>query len=570
MKKIIKSSLVYSFVVLGLISCSRNKQQYGSERYSENVGFDFGAPKNGGLPATSIDSYQQIPENMVYIEGGHFVLGQIQQDIMGGIKSKPRNIHVQSFYLDDTETTNKEYLIYLDWLKKVYPPNNPKYKHIYKAAVPDANVWKNPLGSDGGLSETYLNSVAYEDYPVVGVSWRQANDYCKWRTDRVAELVLIDDGILKPYNERGTITDQGRVRFDAEVFEVDPKLLFNGDYSIFTEYVTNPEEEEQQPDSIQVVTPVNKEDIKLNITKYSPMPKFRLPTEAEWEYAAKADVGNRRFNTIRGRKKYSWSGETTINAKNRYSVQLANFKQSKGNYSGIAGWSSDKGAITTPVKNFPENAFGLYDMSGNVAEWVADVYRPEINTDVNDFNYYRGNVFKKMKFDESGKVILADFNNIIYDTLPNGKIVPSVLPGQIIKEEITINDAFSSSNITKADNIDFADGDASSIRDYEEEDPLARKPMYNSPIIPVPVINEETGKQEYKYDAKPRTSLITKYSRVYKGGSWRDREFWLDPSQRRFLEEYMSTNYIGFRCAVSKTGATHGKNKKSSQGAPAY
>ncbi|MGY5352712.1 gliding motility lipoprotein GldJ [Wenyingzhuangia sp. IMCC45533] len=568
MKKIIKSSLVYGLAALGLVSCSNNKQDYGSDRYSENVGFDFGAPENGGLPALAFDSYQEIPENMVYIEGGLFVMGQIQQDVMGGVRNTPSTVHVKSFYLDDTEVTNREYLIYLDWLQKVYPPNNPKYKHIYKAALPDENVWKNPLGSDGGLSKTYLKSIAYEDYPVVGVSWRQANDYCKWRTDRVAEMVLIADGILKPYNERG-ISEQGRARFDAEVFELDPKLLFNGDYSIFTEYVTRPEEEEET-DSIALATPVKKEDIKLNIEKYSPMPNFRLPTEAEWEYAAKADVENREYNTIRGRKKYAWSGETTIDAQSAYGVQFANFKQSKGDYSGIAGWSSDNGDITTPVKSFPPNAFGLYDMAGNVAEWVADVYRPVINTEANDFNYYRGNVFKKMKFDESGKVVLVDVNNMVYDTLPNGKIVPSALPGEIVKEEISISDAYMNPNINKADNIDFADGDLSSSRDYEEEDPEARKPMYNSPVIPQPVLNEKTGQMELKYDAKPRTSLITKYSRVYKGGSWQDREFWLDPAQRKFLEEYMSTNYIGFRCAVSKIGASHEDSNRSPYGAPAY
>jgi len=65
-----------------------------------------------------------------------------------------------------------------------------------------------------------------------------------------------------------------------------------------------------------------------------------------------------------------------------------------------------------------------------------------------------------------------------------------------------------------------------------------------------------------QYDTEKRNTLISDKSRVYKGGSWKDREYWLDPSQRRHLPEYMATNYIGFRCATDRLGPMTYKRRK--------
>ena len=59
------------------------------------------------------------------------------------------------------------------------------------------------------------------------------------------------------------------------------------------------------------------------------------------------------------------------------------------------------------------------------------------------------------------------------------------------------------------------------------------------------------------------TSLVSDHARVYKGGSWKDREYWLDPAQRRYFPQDMATDYIGFRCAMSRVGSkSKGKTKK--------
>ena len=120
-------------------------------------------------------------------------------------------------------------------------------------------------------------------------------------------------------------------------------------------------------------------------------------------------------------------------------------------------------------------------------------------------------------------------------------------------------------NYEKAYNIDSRDGDLASTNKFQmmddEMDDDIKPRMYNSPEIPRQI--GESGLIIQQYDTKTRHTLISDQTRVYKGGSWKDRAFWLDPSQRRYLPEYMATNYIGFRCATDKLGQmSYSKRRK--------
>jgi gliding motility-associated lipoprotein GldJ len=297
------------------------------------------------------------------------------------------------------------------------------------------------------------------------------------------------------------------------------------------------------------------------------MPSYRLPTEAEWEYAALGLVELRNYNVYRGRKKYPWSGQYTRSGKRRNrGDQLANFKQGDGDYGGIAGWSDDGADITAQVKSYEPNAFGLYDMAGNVAEWVADVYRPIVDDEFNDFNYYRGNVYTKNAIDQDGKVKVVTADSIVYDTLSNGRIVARNLPGEILQVPVGEEETYLRTNFSDSDNRDFRDGDKSSTRYYqsfadEAEGESDKARMYNSPQHRV--FRDSTGGLELQYDeSSARTTLIDNEVRVYKGGSWKDRDYWLDPAQRRYFPQDMATDYIGFRCAMSRVGSKSKKGKR--------
>jgi gliding motility-associated lipoprotein GldJ len=482
-------------------------------------------------------------------------MGKVQDDVMHDWNNTPNQQHVQSFYMDETEVTNKMYLEYLDWIKRVFPIKNPNYRQIYLGALPDTLVWRDRLGYNETNTANYLRHPAFGEYPVVGVNWVQASQYSKWRTDRVNEYLLEREGYIAQDTKVAGI--DANSTFSTETYLNAPDMAYGG-----------------KIDSLQGKQKGSKDSTNVYAKRSTGLilPEYRLPTETEWEYAAVALVGVREYNTYRGRKKYPWDGDYTRTSKRQIKGdQLANFKQGKGDYGGIAGWSDDGGDITVAVKTYAPNDFGLYDMAGNVAEWVADVYRPIVDDEANDFNYYRGNVYTKNVIDKEGKVVVISPGTIKYDTLPNGRIIARGLPGEIQTVAVDKKDTYLRTNFSSSDNRDYRDGDTGSTRFYErftdeeeEGDDNASDKMYNSPKHRVEVGEEGELLREYDKSSK-RTSLINNETRVYKGGSWKDRAYWLDPAQRRFMPQYMATDYIGFRCAMSRVGdKSMDNNKKKS------
>ncbi|PKP30992.1 MAG: gliding motility lipoprotein GldJ [Bacteroidetes bacterium HGW-Bacteroidetes-16] len=482
-----------SFLILaGLAFLAIFSTSCKSHERSRTTGWEYNNPKNGGFEVAQ--SAEQITgPGLVLIEGGTFTMGSTSETPFYEWDNSPRKVTVSSFYIDQTEVSNIAYLEYIFWLNRVY---GQSYPLVVQNALPDTLVWRDRLAYNEPLVQTYFRHPSYQNYPVVGVSWVQANDFASWRSDRVNEGLLIDAGIL----------DFDPDQVDENNFNTDAYLA--GQY----EGLVKEGKKDLDPKGTGVRN-VRFEDGLL-------LPNYRLPTEAEWEYAALGLVGNTLYNRVVERRQYPWNGSGVRTDETKYYGSfVANFKIGSGDYMGVAGNLNDGASIPASVGSYWPNDYGIYNMAGNVSEWVLDVYRPMTPEFVSDFNPYRGNVFKNVKKDI------------------DGGIAPKDSLGRIVYENITPEEAALRKNYRKADNVNYRDGDyQSGIRadwlDGEEE--------------------ATDSKSMYDYG---QTTLISDKARVVKGGSWNDGVYYLSPGTRRFLNEDESASTIGFRCAMIRVGS---------------
>ena len=493
---------------LAIISCSGPS--------SNTTGWKYNDSDNGGFFVSDDYDGQQTGPGLVFIEGGTFTMGRVEEDFYKDWNNIPRQVTVHSFYLDQNEVTNTDYREYLYWTERVFDLDY--YPELYSSIVPDQLVWRDKLALNEDLVENYFRHPAYNFYPVVGVSWIQAMKYCAWRTDRVNEQILIDEGIFNEFPDQQ----------DADHFNTQVYLYKEGEYT--QQNKSGLKDHNPNSEYGDEGRPVRIEDGLL-------LPKYRLPTEAEWEYAAYGNIGSRKFNRITDANKYTWNGSSAHNPnKGEKGNILANFKRGRGDYMGLGGWLNDQAATTMQVKFYPPNDFGLYDMAGNVAEWVMDVYRPLSPEDMTDLNPFRGNQFQSFDEDYQGIGALEVLQEPQYSS-DSSKIIKQ--PGELPVRDVTEEENLNRRNYSYSDYRDYLDGDQESSIYYEDaptEDPTM-----------------------YDYT---QTTLIDNTSRVYKGGSWRDRAYWLSPGTRRHLEENQSTDFIGFRCAMSRLGFQNDDEKR--------
>jgi formylglycine-generating enzyme len=481
MKKTLIHGLSVALFGLALASCGGKKEK------SATTGWNYNDQKWGGFEKNDYEGQATGP-NLVLIEGGTFAMGVTDQDVTYEWNNVSRRVTVSSFYMDETEISNTDYREYMYWTARVF---GETYPEVWKRTLPDTLVWREELTYNEPLVETYLRHPAYDDYPVVGVSWNQAVDYCKWRTDRVNEAILIKKGVLNVNPDQK----------DQDNFNTEAYLLGKYQGSVrknLPDLRTGGERHVRLEDGIV-------------------LPEYRLPTEAEWEYAALSLVGTQaasKDELITDRRIYAWDGNTVrYQKRNKYQGKmLANFRRSSGDYGGMAGALNDKSFTPSPVRTNWPNDNGLYNMAGNVNEWTADLFRPMTSSDLREvdnqeLNPYRGNKFYTNALDPDGAPQV--------DSL-----------GRIMKQLVDTTSTALRDNYKRPETFNYLDGDKEST-------------------------------VEYRYGL---STLISDKARVIKGGSWADRAFWLSPGTRRYLEEDKASRSVGFRCAMTRTGSPTGNN----------
>ncbi len=464
---------------------------------SDKTGVKYNDPYNGGLQINRKITESPGP-GLVAIEGGTFVMGgSLNEDLGYAHDNLKRRVTIASFYIDESEVSNADWLEYLTWIANNFPQDS----RLYYEALPDSLVWRNPLSYNEPYVNLYFRHPSFQDYPVVGVTWEQANAYCQWRTDRVNEHILRERGILTDYK---TIYAQNQNAGNSnQAFNTE--IYLNGQLKGEGIDGKNMPKDNRPGAAKDAKRPARMED---GILKQP----YRLPTEAEWEYAALGLVGNTYDGNIETARTYPWNGLGVRDAKrNNQGRMMANFKITSGNNMGIAGDLNDGGDITVPVKSYQPNDFGLYNMAGNVNEWVSDVYRQLSYEDFEDFNPFRGHVFTDNLY-ESGESL----------TLAKDKYGrPIKVPAKASRKQTW--DELQASKAADPNSTDY-DYDVRGFKDEEQ------KELYG------------------------KVTLVNNKSRVYKGGSWNDRAYWLNPATRRFMQQDESNAMTGFRCAMTMVG----------------
>ncbi|WP_432328484.1 SUMF1/EgtB/PvdO family nonheme iron enzyme [Mucilaginibacter sp. P25] len=347
-----------------------------------------------GVPARSFRA--EVPYGMVYIPGGSFLMGQTDQDVTFAQIAQTKQVTVSPFFMDQTETSNSQYKMFVNWVRDSIAITN---------YINDNKYFIQPKGgaSNNNGGKKFINWEFVKKNPIWSSKGNQANNTQKLQgmyyqgDDRVFDRNEVDVRLLKYNYALFTLRDAADHHNDKTKHRSDfivrdtvavypDTLVWLSDFSyaanepMVESYFSHPAFRNYP---VVGVTWRQARAYSVWRTRYNDAYKdkrhlphrapYSLPTEAEFEYAARGG----RIGTD-----YPWGGPYIKNAKG---CLLANFKPGRGNY------TDDGGAYTVPVRSYFPNDYGLYNMAGNVAEWTLSAFDRSASTFVHDlaptFNY---------------------------------------------------------------------------------------------------------------------------------------------------------------------------------------
>jgi|TARA_B110000263_G_scaffold146_1_gene136 sulfatase modifying factor 1 len=330
------------------------------------------------------------PYGMVFIPQGSFVMGPSDQDVPFANVTAAKMVSLAAFYMDETEITNNEYRQFTNWVKD----------SIARRILGDAGIEGHLIEEDeyGNFIEPALinwkEKIRWDDIEVREILEEEMYLPEHERFNRKREIdtrkliyayqeMDLKKAAQKANRENDATGKRDRSLFlkDVEVSIFPDTLAWMHDYSYaFNEPMTDEYFWHPAFDDYPVVG-INW-DQAVAFTKWRTqmmnnflrrnneptLPDFRLPTESEWEYAARGGMDL---------SPYPWGGPYTRNHKGCF---LANFKPLRGNY------TADGGLRSVKVASYNPNAYGLYDMAGNVSEWTSNTFDESAFSYAHDMN----------------------------------------------------------------------------------------------------------------------------------------------------------------------------------------
>tara|TARA_B110000046_G_scaffold185971_1_gene230933 strand:- start:8515 stop:9876 length:1362 start_codon:yes stop_codon:yes gene_type:complete len=351
--------------------------------------------------------FSEKPYGMALIPGGSFTMGKQDQDIIGTLNTPTKTVTVRPYYMDETEVTNNEYKKFVRWVRDSVVRTKLAYQAEFAGlgATPDANG-DGPSGGiqnyafkaidtvDGSAYQKYMYDNYYSFDTIQPLNW---DEDILWKKEDFPDLDYVEvmdsvyiskeesiDG-LRTFNTKllkykyswfdsDNAAKKGGNRKDfvqTEVLNIYPDTTvwvkdFNYSYNdpMHQDYFHHQSYGDYpvvgvswgQANAFCNWRTKKKNDYLRGSKNVTQVPNFRLPTEAEWEYAAR---GGLEFAT------YPWG---TGSATSDRGCFLANFKPVRGNY------AVDGALYTMEAESFNANDYGLYNMAGNVSEWTNTAY----------------------------------------------------------------------------------------------------------------------------------------------------------------------------------------------------